>query len=136
MKQGSVFHDPTGTAGDDIPLDRARIENLAQAALSWREGQCGTPPPAELDRIALQLTGHIRLLITEVGTVCGRLPMDHQAAVLGRAACHEAVRRLTVPRRRSRALDHVESRARLVAALYRALDRAQRAVLDCMAVTT
>ncbi|MFF8513528.1 DUF6415 family natural product biosynthesis protein [Streptomyces sp. NPDC015492] len=129
MTYGSVVHDPTGCLSADIPLDRDVHERLAATVLGWRRGDTTAPPTADIEQAALQLTGYIHLLIREVQTRTAALPRDGLASTvsartLAKIAADEAVRRLRGPLGSGQhALPAARSRARLVQALHRALDR-------------
>ncbi|MFF8610935.1 DUF6415 family natural product biosynthesis protein [Streptomyces sp. NPDC015346] len=128
MTYGSAVHDATGSWDDGLPLDRKLNEQLAATVLGW--GRCdGTvPPPGDIEQAALQLSGYAELLVRELRATLGRLPRDPElpTAVHTRAGITiaEAVRRLQAPAiRLGDALKQAQSRARLVQALHRALDR-------------
>ncbi|MFF3768527.1 hypothetical protein ACFYYR_31225 [Streptomyces sp. NPDC001922] len=54
----TVLHDPAGLLEGELALDRSAHEHLAEAVLAW----AGDPglAPADLQQIALQLTGAAR----------------------------------------------------------------------------
>ncbi|MEU6934429.1 restriction endonuclease [Streptomyces sp. NPDC046374] len=125
MRHGSVVHDPTGSLGADIPLDRALNGQLATTVLSWSGGTA--PPPADIEQAALHLSGYAELLVRELRTPLGRL-----RAITGRTpdvqraeiTLDEATRRLKAPAiRHGDPLKQAQSRALLVQALHGALDR-------------
>ncbi|MFI1018154.1 DUF6415 family natural product biosynthesis protein [Streptomyces sp. NPDC020965] len=126
-RYGSVVHDPTAILHTGIRLDRAPHEHLADAVLDWRQSDTTTPPPLDIEQITLQLTCYARLLTDQVRSAYSRLPHSHLAAVLGRITSAEATRQLSVHRSLTGPLAHAQSRARLVQALHRALDRADAA---------
>jgi hypothetical protein len=125
-RYGSTVHDPEAILDAEIPLDREPHERLVETVLRWRADGT-TPPPADLDQIALQLTGYARMLLEDVNTACTDLSPSIPAAMLGRITCDEARRRLDCRQPPGGRLVLVQSRARLVKALHQALDRAEEA---------
>ncbi|MFF1511924.1 restriction endonuclease [Streptomyces sp. NPDC058326] len=129
MTHGSIVHDPTGRWDTHLPLDREPNERLAAAVLRWRKGDDTIPPQGDIEQAALQLTGYASLLVREVQTTTAALPRDGQASTvaartLAQITVREAIRRLSVaPVSQRHALPAAQSRARLVQALHRALDR-------------
>lgn len=114
----TVLYDPTGRT-DELPLDRDAHRDLVQAVLAWT----ATPEPAaaDLQHIALQLTGAARAVAGDVRRAAGRLPADHPALALADVVLAEADRRLSVPPQTT--VRCAQNRARLVRALYERLDR-------------
>ncbi|WP_373302742.1 DUF6415 family natural product biosynthesis protein [Streptomyces atratus] len=92
-RYGSVVHAPEAILDAEIPLDREPHERLVETVLRWRADGT-TPPQADLDQIALQLTGYARLLLENVNTACTDLSPSHPAPMFGRITCGEALRRL------------------------------------------
>ncbi|OKJ48128.1 hypothetical protein AMK27_39055 [Streptomyces sp. CB02009] len=129
MTYGSIVHDPTSSLDADIPLDRSLHEQLAATVLSWTPGDDSLPPTADIEQVALRLTGYANLLVREVQSTAMALPRDGQAStVAARTLAHiaigEAIRRLSVPPVPGRhPLRVAQSQARLVRALHVALDR-------------
>ncbi|MFH9426292.1 DUF6415 family natural product biosynthesis protein [Streptomyces sp. NPDC017529] len=111
----TVLYDPT----DELPLDREAHRDLIQAVLAWTA--IPKPAAADLQHIALQLTGAAQAVASDVRRTAARLPGDHPALALADVVLAEADRRLSVaPQATVRC---VQNRARLVRALYERLDR-------------
>ncbi|MGW2182703.1 DUF6415 family natural product biosynthesis protein [Streptomyces sp. NPDC001732] len=114
-----VLYDPEALLAEELPLDRAPVTALADAILArknadgLRAGDCA--------QIALLLTGHARVVAAEVGRRFETLPEDSDLRPLTDQVLQEAERRLSVTSQTT--LAHAQQRARLVKALYRALDR-------------
>ncbi|MDK0524783.1 DUF6415 family natural product biosynthesis protein [Streptomyces sp. ML-6] len=114
-----VLHDPEALLAEELPLDRTPVTALADAILArknvkgLRAGDCA--------QIALLLTGHARVVAAEVGRRFENLPKDSDLRPLIDQVLQEAERRLSVTSRTT--LAYAQQRARLVKALYRALDR-------------
>ncbi|MFF5435456.1 restriction endonuclease [Streptomyces griseofuscus] len=113
-----VLHDPEGRL-DTIPLDRELHKALVKAVLGWT----GNPglPPADLQQIALLLTGAARAVAADVRRAADLLSEDHAARALADVVLEEADRRLSVPAEGTARC--AQGRARLVRALYERLDR-------------
>jgi hypothetical protein len=121
---------PAGTAhnpGDiegDLPLNREARRHLAQSVLGWTAdpGFC----PAQLQKIALQLSNAARALADDVRHAADQLHDDHPARALTDVVLTEASRRLAAgPQGTVRS---VQGRARLVRALAERLDRLDAAL--------
>ena len=124
MTHHSVVHDPAAVLvlDDALPLDRERHARLVTAVLAW---QPTAPIPAgDCAQITLQLTGHARLLITELTGLSARLP-DGDLRTRTRTVLAEAERRLTTSTPIQGSVARTQNRARLLQALYRSLDRCQ-----------
>ena len=117
----SVVHDPDGRLGHELPLDREPHFRLAASVLAWTPE---TVPVADTALAVLELTGHARLLRDELADRIGRLPDDCEPRQLLTYSLGEANRRLS-PAAASLCGDlaHAQNRARLLQALYGALDR-------------
>ncbi|MEE6269127.1 DUF6415 family natural product biosynthesis protein [Streptomyces diastatochromogenes] len=117
----TVVYDPDGRLDAELglPLDRDPHMRLVRAAISWTSST--TLQPRDGDQIALQLTGHARVVAAEVRRRCADLPSDAEPRVLAEAVLEEADRRLAQPRLGT--LRCVQMRARQVRALYERLDR-------------
>ncbi|MFE5887232.1 restriction endonuclease [Streptomyces hydrogenans] len=114
-----VLHDPEGRLDTEVPLDRELHKALVKAVLGWT----GDPalPPADLQQIALLLTGTARAVAADVRRAAGLLSEDHAARALADVVLEEAALRLSaLPEGTARC---VQDRARLVRALYERLDR-------------
>lgn len=114
-----VLHDPEGRLDTELPLDRELHKALVKAVLGWTS----TPalPPADLQQIALLLTGTARAVAADVRRAANLLPEDHAARALADVVLEEADRRLSaLPEGTARC---AQDRARLVRALYERLDR-------------
>ncbi|MFH8717482.1 DUF6415 family natural product biosynthesis protein [Streptomyces zaomyceticus] len=114
-----VLYDPEGRLDIELPLDRELHKCLVKAVLGWT----GDPalPPADLQQIALLLTGTARAVAADVRRAADLLPEDHAARALADIVIEEADRRLSVPLEGTARC--AQSRARLVRALYERLDR-------------
>ncbi|MGW2103637.1 restriction endonuclease [Streptomyces olivaceoviridis] len=114
-----ALHDPEGRLEAELPLDRELHKALVKAVLGWT----GNPglPPADLQRIALLLTGTARIVAADVRRAANLLPEDHAARALADVVLEEADRRLFVPPEATARC--VQCHARLVRALYERLDR-------------
>ncbi|MFE6713903.1 restriction endonuclease [Streptomyces sp. NPDC057695] len=135
MTYGSVVHDPTGCLNAGIPLDRGVHERLAAAVLGWRRDDGTAPPTADIEQAALQLSGYAELQVRELHASLARLPREPEGPgseqLRARITMAEAVRRLRASAiRRGDPLHLAQSRARLVDALHRALDRTSAALPD------
>ncbi|MFD9418013.1 DUF6415 family natural product biosynthesis protein [Streptomyces goshikiensis] len=117
----SVVHDPDGRLGHELPLDREPHLQLAASVLAWTPDT--VPPVADTALTVLELTGHARLLRDELADRIDRLPACELRQLLT-YTLGEAERRLS-PAATSPCGDlaHAQNRARLVQALYGALDR-------------
>lgn len=114
-----VLHDPEGHLEADLPLDRAPHECLIKAVFGWT-GDPGLAP-ADLQQIALLLTGAARAVAGDVRRAADLLPAEHAARALADVVLDEADRRLAG--RMEGTVRCVQGRARLVRALYERLDR-------------
>ncbi|MET9656751.1 DUF6415 family natural product biosynthesis protein [Streptomyces sp. NPDC006510] len=114
-----VLHDPEGGLDAELPLDRELHKALVKAVLGWT-GDPGLPP-ADLEQIALLLTGAARAVAADVRRAADLLPEDHGARALADVVLEEADRHLSVPL--EGAARCARGRARLVRALYERLDR-------------
>ncbi|MFE5301841.1 DUF6415 family natural product biosynthesis protein [Streptomyces sp. NPDC056632] len=114
-----ALHDPEGRLDTDVPLDRELHKALVKAVLGWT----GDPalPPADLQQIALLLTGTARAVAADVRRAADLLPEDHAARALADVVLEEADRRLSAPAEGTARC--AQDRARLVRALYECLDR-------------
>lgn len=114
-----VLHDPEGHLEGELPLDRRSHESLAKAVLRWT-----VDPglrPADLQQIALQLTGAARAVADDLRRAADQLPEDHAARALADVVLHEADRDLSAaPNGTVRC---AQTRAHLIRALYERLDR-------------
>ncbi|MFE5097359.1 DUF6415 family natural product biosynthesis protein [Streptomyces sp. NPDC056638] len=119
----TVLYDPEALLAEELPLDRAPITALVDAMLArkdangLRAGDCA--------QIALLLTGHARIVAAEVSRHFEALPEDSELRPVTEQVLQEAARRLSVTSQTT--LAHVQQRARLVRALYRALDQLDEA---------
>lgn len=114
-----ALHDPEGHLEGELPLDRVPHECLVKAVLGWT-GDPGLHP-ADIQQIALQLTGFARSVADDVRRAVEQLPTDHQARALTDVVLGEADRRMSVPLEGT--VRCAQGRARLVRALYEGLDR-------------
>ncbi|MFH8343062.1 DUF6415 family natural product biosynthesis protein [Streptomyces sp. AM6-12] len=114
-----VLHDPEGHLDAELPLDRELHKALVKAVLGWA-GNSGLPP-ADLQQIALLLTGAAHAVAGDVRRAADLLPEDHAARALADVVLEEADRRLSAPAEGT--VGCAQNRARLVRALYERLDR-------------
>ena len=97
-----------------------------QAVIGWAgPGQAPALQPRDFEQIALQLTGHGRVVAAELRYLCEGLPPRAEPRVLAEVVLEEAERRLGQPRRGTARC--AQMRARQVRALYERLDRIQGA---------
>ncbi|MFI8811803.1 MULTISPECIES: DUF6415 family natural product biosynthesis protein [unclassified Streptomyces] len=109
--------------GARLPLDRAPYERLVAAVLSWTDPAALTPH--DFEQIALQLTGYACAVATDVRHHADLLDEDTGPRALAEIILAETQRRLDTNHQGT--LRSVQSRARLVRALYERLDRLQAA---------
>ncbi|MEE1751218.1 restriction endonuclease [Streptomyces sp. SP18CS02] len=114
-----VLHDPEGRLDAELPLDRELHKALVKAVLGWTSNPA--LPPADLEQIALLLTGTARTVAADVRRAADLLLEDHAASALADVVLEEADRRLSVPLEGTARC--AQGRARLVRALYERLDR-------------
>ncbi|MEU6400713.1 DUF6415 family natural product biosynthesis protein [Streptomyces cinnamoneus] len=114
-----ALHDPEGHLEGELPLDRVPHEALVKAVLGWT-GDPGLRP-ADIQQIALQLTGAARAVADDVHRAADQLPADHPARTLADVVLAEAERRLSAALQGT--VRCAQGRARLVRALYERLDR-------------
>ncbi|MER5973318.1 restriction endonuclease [Streptomyces sp. NPDC002055] len=114
----TVLHDPAGLLEGELALDRSAHEHLAEAVLAW----AGDPglAPADLQQIALQLTGAARAAAADARRAADQLPAGHPARALADTVLDEAARRLTATAHGT--VRCAQDRARLLHALYERLD--------------
>lgn len=114
-----ALHDPEGLLEGELPLDRVTHERLAKAVLGWT-GETGLQP-ADLQQIALQLTGAARAVAADIRRAADQLPAEHAARALADVVLDEAHQFLSSAPEGT--VHCAQSRARLVRALYERLDR-------------
>ncbi|MFI9082364.1 restriction endonuclease [Streptomyces sioyaensis] len=115
----TVLHDPDGTIEDQLPLDREPQLSLVKAVLAWTD--TADLCESDLAQIALQLTGHARIVAADLRRRAAGLPEHSKRRALVDVVLAEADRRLSTPVRGTVAC--CQNRARLVRALYERLDR-------------
>ncbi|MER5757693.1 DUF6415 family natural product biosynthesis protein [Streptomyces sp. NPDC002082] len=113
-------HDPEGLL-DCLPLDRGPQLALATAALRW-SSSVPAPAAADVELIALQLTGHARTVARELGGRVGEVAAGTPLRWRLEIVVDDANRRLAVKAPKNASVAHTQSRARLVVGLYRSLD--------------
>ncbi|MGW1437660.1 restriction endonuclease [Streptomyces griseus] len=118
--RGIVVYDPTGTVTDGLPLDRYPHLALAAAVLAWGPNPVRVRA-ADRAQIGLQLTGHARCVAADVRHRYEAHPADSELRPLAKAVLRESVNRLSTGP--ATTVARVQNRARLIQALYRALDR-------------
>ncbi|MFL0021410.1 restriction endonuclease [Streptomyces sp. NBUL23] len=119
-----VLHDPEGHLEAKFPVDRAPHECLIKAVLGWT-GDPGLTT-ADLQQIALLLTGAARAVADDVRRAADLLPDEHAARALADVVLDEVDGRLSVSVEGT--VRCVQGRARLFRALYERLDRLVGAV--------
>ncbi|MFD3644087.1 restriction endonuclease [Streptomyces griseus] len=116
----TVVHDPSGPLTGELPLDRGPHLFLAAAVLAWGPNPAGVRV-ADRALIGLQLTGHARCVAADLHHRYENLPADSELRPLTRVVLRKAVNRLSTGP--ATTVAKVQNRARLIQALYRALDR-------------
>ncbi|MFJ9552155.1 DUF6415 family natural product biosynthesis protein [Streptomyces erythrochromogenes] len=113
-------HDPEGLL-DRLPLDREPQLALAEAVLRWH-GRVAAPEPPAMELMALQLTGHARLVVeylrAGVGNVAEETSLWKRLDVL----LTDAEGHLAVSTPGQPSVAYTQSRARLVISLYESID--------------
>ena len=120
MSTHHILHDPNGLIEAKLPLDRDPYECLVKAVLAWSDSDTA-PPPRDCEQIALQLTAHARAVASDVQRLAGALPKESGQGALAAVVLAETERRLSCLAQGT--VRCVQSRARLVRALYERLDR-------------
>lgn len=115
----TVLYDPTGLIEAELPLDREPYECLVKAVLAWTGKD--TLATRDYGQVGLQLTGHACAVAADVRRRASQLPKDSGPRALADVVLREAEGRLSVPLEGT--VSCVQSRARLVRALYERLDR-------------
>ncbi|WP_406253502.1 DUF6415 family natural product biosynthesis protein [Streptomyces atratus] len=120
----TVLYDPDGLIEAELPLDREPYECLVKAVLAWT----GEDTLAERDyeQIGLQLTGHARAVASDVRRRANQLPKSSGPRALADVILREAEGRLSATLEGT--VRCVQSRARLIRALYERLDRLEAAL--------
>ncbi|MFH9203272.1 restriction endonuclease [Streptomyces anulatus] len=118
--RGTVVYNPTGTVTDGLPLDRDPHLALVAAVLAWGPAPAGVRA-ADRAQIGLQLTGHAQCVAADVRHRFEALPADSELRPLTKAVLRESVNRLSTGP--ATTVAQIQNRARLIRALYRALDR-------------
>ena len=114
------LYDPEGVTEGQLPPDREPYTSLVKAVLALQEPGIMLQS-CDYEQIALQLTGHARVVASEVRHLCEQLPADRERRVLAEVVLTEADGHLA--RRPRGSLRCVRERARLVRALYERFDR-------------
>lgn len=120
MPHHSEVHDPEGVL-DRLPLDRGPQLALAKAVLLW-SGTVPAPEPADMELMALQLTGHARVVVEELREHVAEVAEGTSLRRRLDLAVDDADRRLDVKAPKRPSVAHTQNRARLVIGLYRGLD--------------
>ncbi|MFH8873786.1 restriction endonuclease [Streptomyces griseus] len=116
----TVVYDPSGVVTGGLPLDRGPHLFLAAAVLAWGPAPAGVRA-ADCALICLQLTGHAQCVAADLRHRYENLPAVSELRPLTRVVLREAVNRLSTGP--ATTVARVQNRARLVQALYQALDR-------------
>lgn len=120
----TVLYDPEGLIEAELPLDREPYECLVKADLAWT-GE-GTLAERDYEQIGLQLTGHARAVASDVRRRADQLPKSSGRRALADVVLREAEGRLSATIEGT--VSCVQSRARLVRALYERLDSLEAAL--------
>ncbi|MFD8715273.1 restriction endonuclease [Streptomyces anulatus] len=118
--RGIVVYDPTSAVTGGLPLDRDPHLALVAAVLAWGPNPAGVRA-ADRAQIGLQLTGHARCAAADVRHRFEALPADSELRPLTKAVLRESANRLSTGP--DTTVARIQNRARLIRALYRALDR-------------
>ncbi|WDG26866.1 restriction endonuclease [Streptomyces sp. CA-278952] len=118
--RGTVVYDPSGAVTGGLPLDRDPYLALVAAVLAWGPNPAGVRA-ADCAQIGLQLTGHAHCVAADSRQRFETLSADSELRPLTRVVLRESVNRLSTGPGTTAA--KVQNRARLIQALYRALDR-------------
>ncbi|MFF8919099.1 DUF6415 family natural product biosynthesis protein [Streptomyces sp. NPDC015032] len=121
----TVLYDPDGLIEAGLPLDREPYECLVKAVLAWTGKD--TLTTRDLEQIALQLTGHARAVAADVRRRADWLPKNSGPKALADIVLREAEGRLSA--KLEGTVRCVQNRARLVRALYDAMNDRMRAAL-------
>jgi hypothetical protein len=114
-----VLHDPDVVLDGELPLDRAPHQLLVRAVLAVSD-PAGLAP-ADCTQIALQLTGHARIVARDVEQLAGQFPEHDGRRLFAEDVLRQARERLATPLEST--LRCVQGRARIVRDLYARLDR-------------
>lgn len=120
----TVLYDPDGLIEAELPLDREPYECLVKAVLAWTGED--TLTERDYEQIGLQLTGHARAVASDVRRRADQLPKSSGRRALADVVLREAQGRLSATIEGT--VHCVQSRARLVRALYERLDRLEAAL--------
>ncbi|WP_228925468.1 restriction endonuclease [Streptomyces sp. DH7] len=118
--RGIAVYDPSGAVTGGLPLDRDPHLALVAAVLAWGPNPAGVRA-ADCAQIGLQLTGHAQCVAADVRHRFEALPADSELRPLTKAVLRESANRLSTGP--ATTVARVQNRARLIQALYRALDR-------------
>ncbi|WP_328974029.1 restriction endonuclease [Streptomyces sp. NBC_00239] len=119
MSGHQVLHDPDGVLDAELPLDREPHQLLVRAVLAVTD-PAGLAP-ADCEQIALQLTGHARIVARDVEQLAGQLPERDGRRLFAEDVLRSARERLALPLEPD--LRCLQGRARIVRDLYARLDR-------------
>ncbi|WP_406390213.1 DUF6415 family natural product biosynthesis protein [Streptomyces sp. NBC_00882] len=119
MSGHQVLNDPDGVLDDELPLDREPHQLLVRAVLAVSDP--AALAPADCTQIALQLTGHARIVARDVEQLAGQLPERDGRRLFAEDVLQSARARLATPLEPN--LRCVQGRARIVPDLYARLDR-------------
>ncbi|MFG2457017.1 DUF6415 family natural product biosynthesis protein [Streptomyces sp. NPDC048523] len=118
MRGHQVVNDPDYVL-DDVPLDRERHQLLVRAVLAVTD-PAGLVP-ADCEQIALQLTGHARVVARDVEQLVEQFPECDGRRVFSEDVLERARELLALPLEPT--LRCAQGRARIVRDLYARLDR-------------
>jgi hypothetical protein len=119
MSGHHVLHDPDGVLDGRLPLDREPHQLLVRAVLAVTDP--AKLAPADCSQIALQLTGHARILARDVEQLAGQFPEHDGRRLFAEDVLRTARVRLEAPLQPT--LRCLQGRARIVRDLYARLDR-------------
>ncbi|MFI8344016.1 restriction endonuclease [Streptomyces sp. NPDC085639] len=120
----NAVHDPEGLL-DRLPLDREPQLALAEAVLRWNS-KVPAPEPPDMELMALQLTGHARLVVEQLRMHAGKVGEETSLRMQLDILLHDADRHLAVMAPERPSVAHTQGRARLLISLYQGMDKFDR----------
>ncbi|WP_331745948.1 restriction endonuclease [Streptomyces sp. NBC_00872] len=123
MSTHHIPYDPDGRLAAELPPDRETHEQLVRTALAWSSPL--DVPADDVVQVGHLLAGAAHVVAEEVRLHADRLAEDDGRRLFAELILQEADGQLSQP---CTSLHRVQSRARLIRALYGRLDRLQAAV--------